>query len=273
MNLSKIGILGAGLYGSSKIIESRMSQYNSQVLEPIDTISIIMPSYNEIQFIETALNSLRNQSIIQEYPQYFELLVADSCSTDGTIEKVESIFDSEHNLNKRFIIVPRGKLKARNIATDQAKGNIIVAVDADCYYPYHWLNTLLTPFNDYKNNNYANVIGTFGSTFDYSMPNIPNSLFILGDNFVNYLLRRNRTTGRNSGYYKHVHYMAGGFNESVDQFDIWNIWKEEEKLFGDRLSKFGRIIYNISASCYHLGGKKSLKRLIDNSYKKERDTF
>ena len=254
-SMLKAGIIGGfGILTVSSVLETKMKEYDTVPLKPIDTISIIMSSLNEGLLIGTALSSIRNQSIIQQYPEYFELILADSCSTDGTTELAEPYVD-------RIIIAPRGKLTARNIATNEAKGNIIVSVDSDTYYPFHYLNTLLKPFNDYTNSKYENVIGTFGSTFDYTIPYIPGKLFSFGDSFYNTFFSRNRMTGRNSAFWKHAFYLAERFNENINQLNMWDVFFEEEYRFGNRLSKLGKIIYNINASCYHLGGMKSMGRL------------
>lgn len=196
MNILKVGIISIlGTIGTSSIIESEMKKYDTKILQPIDKISIIVSSFNESAFIETCLSSLRNQSIIQEYPRYFEIILADSCSTDGTIEIAEHYVD-------RIIITPRGKLTSRNIAAQEAKGGIIVSVDSDSYYPYHWLNTLLKPLIDYTNPKYKNVVGVFGSTFDYTINNIPGQLFSLADFLYNSTLNTTRMVGRNSVYRK-----------------------------------------------------------------------
>lgn len=259
-----IGGLGTMSLGS--IIESKMREYNTDVLQPVDTVSMIMASYNESNFIGTALSSLKNQSIIQQYPDSFELILADSCSTDGTIDIATPYVD-------RVIITPRGKLTARNEATDQANGNIVVSVDADTYYPYHWLNSLLEPLSDYMNPKYENVVGVFGSTFDYTIDNVPGQLFSLADFLYNSTMNRTRMVGRNSAYWKHKFYLAGRFNENINQFDIWSVFNEEEKLFGQRLSKLGKIVYKLNVSCYHLGGVKSIGRLIGNKEFKEKTGF
>lgn len=255
LKFGTIGGLGALSLGS--IIESRMKEYNTQVLQPVDTVSIIVAVYNEADFIGTALSSLRNQSIIEQYPDSFELIVADSCSTDGTIEIAKQYTD-------KVIITSRGKLTARNEATDQANGNIIVSVDADTYYPYHWLNTILEPFN---NLNHEPIIAVSGSTFDSTVPNVPDQLYVLSDTLYNYIFNRSRMVGRNSAYYKYAFYLAGKFDESVDQFNIWDIFGEEEKNFGIRLSKLGKVIYKLNASCYHLGGFKSIGRWFKHDKK------
>lgn len=251
----KAGVIGGlGTLSLGCITESEMKRYNTETLKPIDTVSIIMPSFNEENFIGTAASSIRNQSIIQQFPGYFEFILADSCSTDGTIDIATPYVD-------RVIITSRGKLTARNEATDQANGNIIVSVDADTYYPINWLNSILTPFNDYTNPKYENIVGIFGSTFDYTIDNIPGQLFSLADFLYNSTLNRTRMVGRNSAYWKHTFYLANRFDDTVDQFNIFGIFNEEEKMFGQRLSKFGKVIYKINASCFHLGGFKSIGRL------------
>lgn len=239
---------GLGMLTTSGILESKMKEYDTDVLHPIDTISIVMPSYNEELFIASAASSVREQSIIQEFPEMFEFLLVDSGSTDKTVELAEPFVD-------KVIIAPRGKLTARNIAINEAKGNIIVSVDADSYYPYHWLNTLLETFN-FRHN--LSVVAVSGSTFDRVLP---NALYLPAWHLFYYLhLGRNFIVGRNSAYYKHAHYLAGGFNEGIDQFDFWKVIREEESLFGQRLSQFGKVTYRLDASCYHLGGQKDLCR-------------
>lgn len=244
--LRKLFIGGLGFLGFADIIDGEMKNYNTNILKPVDNISIIMPCYNEEKFIQIAAWSIRNQSIIEKYPEYFEFILADSGSKDRTVELAEPYIN-------KLIITPRGKLTARNIATDNAKGNIIVSVDADTIYPYHWLNTLLEPFN---NLNHSSIIGISGSTFDYSWKYVPNEIFSVAEALYNRLINRNRIVGRNSAYWKHGHYLAGKFNENINQFNIFEIFCEEEELFGNRLSQFGSIIHKLNASCIHLGGIK-----------------
>lgn len=230
----------------SDIIEESMKNYDIDIIEPIDTVSIIMSSFNEEKYIERAASSVREQSIIQEYPEYFEFILVDSQSTDKTVELAEPYVD-------KIIRAPKGKLTARNIATDQAKGNIIVSTDSDSYYPYHWLNTLLKPFDDL---NHEQIIGVNGTTFDNELSKTED-YFTVKYNVHYRNLYPNQMIGRNSAYYKHSFYLAGRFPEYVNQFNHSVMVDEEEKNFGNRLSKLGKIIFKINASCIHLGGKKS----------------
>ena len=61
MTLLNTCIIGAlGMISASHIIESDMKNYDTDIQPPIDTVSIIMPAYNEEEFIETAASSIRN---------------------------------------------------------------------------------------------------------------------------------------------------------------------------------------------------------------------
>lgn len=249
----------------SDIVEQSMKNYDTDIIEPIDRVSIIMPSFNEDKYIESAASSVREQSIIQEYPEYFEFILVDSQSTDKTVELAEPYVD-------KIIISPRGKLTARNLATDQSNGNIIVSVDADTFYPYHWLNTLLKPFSDLSSNlNHEHIVGINGTTFDYEFSRMEGDYFTTKYNIHYRNLYPNQMIGRNSAYYKHAFYLAQRFPENVNQFDLGVMVREEEMNFGNRLSKLGKIIFKINASCVHLGGKKGGCRygLVDQKECKE----
>lgn len=246
MNIIKTGAIGIfGTLATSSIIEKSMKDYDTDIIPPIDTISIIIPSYNEDPFIETSLLSLRDQSIIHNYPNSFEFILVDSQSTDKTVEIAEPYID-------KIILSPRGKLTARNIAIDTANGNIIVSVDADTFYPYHWLNTLLKPFSDLK---YQNVVGVNGSTIDKSIIGVPGPIRNILE-LVDTIIYPDKMLGRNSAFYKHAYYLVGRFDESINQFNMQSMLTEEEIGFGERLSKIGRVVHKINASCIHLGGAK-----------------
>ncbi len=243
LKTASIGIIGT--LATSSIIEKSMKNYDTDVQPPIDTVSIIVPSYNEETYIETALLSIKDQSIIHNHPEYFELIVVDSQSTDKTLDIAKSYAD-------KIITTPRGKLTARNRSIDLANGNIIVSADADTFYPYHWLNTLLKPFSDSR---YQTVVGVNGSTIDSSIQGVPISIRNILELF-DIIIYPNKMLGRNSAFYKHAYYMAGKFDENINQFNVGEMVNEEEVSFGNRLTTIGKVIRKMNASCIHLGGAK-----------------
>jgi glycosyltransferase involved in cell wall biosynthesis len=115
-------------------------------------LSIIIPCYNEIQTIETLLDTVRNAP----YPEK-EIIVVDDGSTDGTREKLGEL----KNRIDRTILQPanRGKGAAIRAGIQAAKGDIILIQDADLEYDPREYPKLLQPILDGK----ADVV--YGSRF------------------------------------------------------------------------------------------------------------
>jgi glycosyltransferase involved in cell wall biosynthesis len=243
----------------NKFIENEMNNPDIEIYKPVDTVSIIVPVYNEEQFIEKTLKSLRNQTIIQQYPEYFEIILVNNNSTDNSVKIAEPYVDKIINESRK------GKLYARNTGILQSTGNLIVAVDADVYYPKHWLNTLLNTFNDPR----VSAVG--GAIYNTNIPNIPNGIYNMLNVIEKTIIRPNRLSGANSAFYKHQYFQVGKFNESINQMDGTEMVDEEEIGFGNRLSKLGRIVYKLNAVGVHLGGKRAGCRMgrigiSDNQY-------
>jgi glycosyltransferase involved in cell wall biosynthesis len=234
----------------SELLENRMKDYDMVLSCPPEKVSILMPAYNEEQFIEKAASSIRCQSILFEYPEMFEFIVIDNGSTDRTMELALPFAD-------KVVRSSRGKLSARNYGTEIAKGNIIVATDADIFYPFGFLNTILKPFTDVDKNDNENIVGTSGTILDENYPGITKTWFPLQSSVVR-IMDNNRMFGGNCAYLKDAFYEAtnGGFNESINQFDVYEMIEEEEKGFGRKLSALGKVDYVFNAGAIHLGGMK-----------------
>ena len=89
-------------------------------------ISVIIPLYNVENFIEETLNSLLNQTIIDD----IEVLMIDDGSTDNSryiIEKYALDYDNFYAFHKEN----EGQGVARNFGLKKAKGEYIHFLDAD----------------------------------------------------------------------------------------------------------------------------------------------
>jgi len=97
-------------------------------------ISIIIPSYNSEQTISNCLDSLLHQSFEGD----FEIIVVDS-SFDTTPEVVVSDYPVIKliRLDKRT-----DPGTARNIGIDEAKGDLVAFMDADCVAGPDWLERM-----------------------------------------------------------------------------------------------------------------------------------
>ena len=251
--ISKYGISAIlGTLTVNGFIEREMNNPHIETFKPIDTVSIIIPCFNEEPFIKRTLQSIRGQSIINEYPEYFEIILANNNSTDNSVPIAEPYID------KLINVTQKGKLYARNQGISIAKGNIIVAADADVYYPPLWLNTLLEPFNNINSSTYnSNISGTTGSVYNPDIPGIPVQLYNIAHYLNRILLDRTNMSGANSAFWKHKYYNIGRFSESINQMNIKEMHQAEEIQFGRNLSKLGKIIFKLNAMGIHLGGERT----------------
>lgn len=89
-------------------------------------ISIIIPCYNDSDFIEKAVSSALNQT----YP-HIEVIVVD----DGSDAKTKKVLKAiEPNVTKLITQDNQGQSIARNNAIQQAKGKYILNLDADDFF-------------------------------------------------------------------------------------------------------------------------------------------
>ncbi|NOQ78330.1 MAG: glycosyltransferase, partial [Gammaproteobacteria bacterium] len=87
------------------------------------SISVIIPAYNEEEFIEKTLKSVF--SCVSEYVGHVEIIVVDNNSKDNTGEIAAS-------MGAKVVFEPKNQIaRARNAGAEQAMGDYLVFVDAD----------------------------------------------------------------------------------------------------------------------------------------------
>jgi glycosyltransferase involved in cell wall biosynthesis len=92
------------------------------------TITVAIPCYNLEDRIAVCLGS-----IICQDCQEIEILVIDDCSTDHSVDVINSVIDKHPERDIRLIINETniGLCKVRNIAINEAKGEYLFFVDGD----------------------------------------------------------------------------------------------------------------------------------------------
>ncbi len=163
-------------------------------------ISVIVPAYNEEKYIEKTLRSIKNQRTNLAY----EIIVSDCKSNDKTVEIAKQYADKVVTAEKRSIA------SARNAGAKQAKGEILVFVDADTILMPDYLEFIYSKFQEDP----ALVALTTGFKISNQSPK-----FVFAEEIANnYLDIHSRLSstiliGINLCVYKYIFDKIGGFKD------------------------------------------------------------
>ena len=105
-------------------------------------VSILVPAYNEELVITNTVRSL----LASDYPHY-EIIVIDDGSQDNTSKIVMEKFGSEQRV-RLVTITNSGKAAALNTGLRQARGEVIIALDADTLFAPQTVGGLVHRFYD-----------------------------------------------------------------------------------------------------------------------------
>ena len=104
-------------------------------------ISVIIPTYNEKEYISKCI-----QSLILQTEKNLEILIVDDGSTDGTQKVIEKILTTYKNLQiKIFFQNHKGPGEARNLGAEKANGKILVFIDGDMTFDKNFIKNLVAP--------------------------------------------------------------------------------------------------------------------------------
>lgn len=123
-------------------------------------ISIVMPTYNRVNYIAETIESIQGQTYV-----HWELLIIDDGSSDNTDEVVNMINDSRINYCREERI---GMEKARNKGLEMAKGDLVAFIDSDDLWASTKLEKQVDAFN-----NYPKAFFCLTSGYEFSQPGKP----------------------------------------------------------------------------------------------------
>jgi glycosyltransferase involved in cell wall biosynthesis len=107
--------------------------------------SIIIPTYNRVDYLVDTIQSVREQNNIAEA---IEIIIVDNASTDSTADIVESL-KSDLSMPVHYIYEERiGLHHSRHTGAVAARGEILVFIDDDVRVSANWLVAILEAYAD-----------------------------------------------------------------------------------------------------------------------------
>ena len=184
----------------------------------VQTVSVIIPTFQEEDYIEKTLSRLKKVS------DPIEIVVVDGGSRDRTAQIAKHFTDKVH------VIKERGIACGKNYGAKHASGDILIFLDTDVVFPFDFVEKTLKVFGD------ATVVG--------ATANIMPSEFRLGAvaffHFYNRLLEiltkvKPHSRGEFFAVRKDVFMRVGGFDETMPCL--------EDHELAIRLGKLGRFVF------------------------------
>ena len=200
------------------------------------TVSIIIPAYNEEEYLPSCLASIDSLHYSKEH---IEVIVVDNGSTDRTMEIARSygakvIRDDDMNVSG-----------LRNFGAKHSKGEILAFIDSDCVVSSDWLINASKYFDNMK-------VSAWGSP-----PTLPEKPTWVQRTW--YLVRKREKPvqrvdwleSMNLFVKKNIFFLIGGFNESLVSCEDVDLCY--------RIHQHGTIISDAQIKVVHMGEAKTVK--------------
>lgn len=93
------------------------------------TLSVIIPNYNKMSYLEQCINSILCQTF-----QPIEVIIVDDCSTDGSQQLIQKLAEKDSKIIPIYLQKNQGVSHARNYGIKKSQGEYITCLDSDDFY-------------------------------------------------------------------------------------------------------------------------------------------
>ncbi len=179
-------------------------------METNDLVSIIIPCYNQAQYLEESVQS----AIDQTYPN-IEIIIVNDGSTDNT-EEIALSLQEKYPEKIQFVSQKNsGVSEARNNAIKQSKGEFILPLDGDDRLDVNYIETCLKILLHYNEDIVYTDLQCFGARTD----TVKRKPFK-----ENHILYKNLPPPT-SLYKRKVWEITGGYNTNMKEgYEDWEFW-------------------------------------------------
>tara|TARA_B100000927_G_scaffold113045_1_gene91348 strand:- start:37472 stop:38275 length:804 start_codon:yes stop_codon:yes gene_type:complete len=196
-------------------------------------VSVCIPTYNSSEFISECLDSVISQSL-----ENFEIIIADNCSSDNTVEIIKKMNISNIKIiqNKKNV----GMAKNFNIVCNEASGKYIKLLPSDDRIA---INSLQKSLESFETHNNISLVVSSKKIINKSSKKIIGKMssFNEGIHNGNDVIRKILNSGRNplgeptvAMFKKEDFKKVGGFNEKYKltlDIDLWIRLLQEGNLY------------------------------------------
>ncbi|MEZ4714382.1 MAG: glycosyltransferase family A protein [Caldilineaceae bacterium] len=231
-------------------------------LEP--TISVIIPTYNQADYLAAALHSV----LAQTYRDY-EIVIVDDGSTDETPHVVRSFVAVRPRQISYMRQANRGLAVARNAGIRAAKGHWVALLDSDDIWLPDFLETMLQILQDGPETDVGYCGVQFMDAHGVDLPQVshqtvpPHHLYaaLLRANFLipsTIVLRRMAVLG------------AGYFDPAFRRLQDWELWWRMLQLgynfVGTEEILVRYRVHDASLSADALGGQRAMLDMVEKHF-------
>jgi glycosyltransferase involved in cell wall biosynthesis len=193
-------------------------------------VSVIVPNYNNEAFVARCLDSLLNQT----YPN-IEIIFIDDCSTDRSVEIVDSYQQQHHQIRLIKNPVNMGVSVTRNIGINSAKGKYLTTLDSDDEYLPKKIEhevIVLEDRDDFEDVAYSDLIVSYKDKDILLLPNIKSD-----DDVSKNILFRKGTIPRDVMFHRQkIEQLKYGFDRTLQKYEDWD--------FIIRILNGGKLLYS-----------------------------